>query len=39
VFSERLGPFTVAGAALIVGGCIVASRGRRAVRPEIEVAA
>jgi S-adenosylmethionine uptake transporter len=39
VFQERLGPYTVAGAVLIVGGCIVASRGKRAVPPEIEVAA
>jgi S-adenosylmethionine uptake transporter len=39
VFQERLGPYTVAGAALIVGGCIVASRGSRAVPPEIEAAA
>ena len=39
IFQERLGPFTVAGAMLIVGGCIVASRGRRAVLPEIDVAA
>jgi len=39
VFQERLGPYTIAGAALIVGGCIVASRGKRVVPPEIEVAA
>jgi S-adenosylmethionine uptake transporter len=39
VFHERLGAYTVAGAALIVGGCIVASRGKRPVPPEIEVAA
>lgn len=39
IFQERLGPFTLGGAALIVGGCIVASRGKRAVPPEIEVAA
>ena len=39
VFQERLGGFTVAGAALIVGGCIVASRGKKAIPPEIEVAA
>jgi len=39
VFHERLGPYTIAGAALIVGGCIVASRGKRPVPPEIEVAA
>jgi S-adenosylmethionine uptake transporter len=39
VFQERLGPFTVLGAVLIVGGCLVASRGKRSVPPEIEVAA
>jgi S-adenosylmethionine uptake transporter len=39
VFHERVGPFTLAGAVLIVGGCLVASRGKRAVAPEIEVAA
>jgi S-adenosylmethionine uptake transporter len=39
VFHERLGPYTVGGAALIVGGCFVASRGKRPLPPEIEVAA
>ena len=39
IFQEHLGPFTVVGAILIVGGCIVASRGKRAIAPEIEVAA
>ncbi len=39
VFHERVGAFTVAGAVLIVGGCLAASRGKRAVAPEIEVAA
>ena len=39
VFKERLGPYTVVGAVLIVGGCLVASRGKRPVAPEIEAAA
>jgi S-adenosylmethionine uptake transporter len=38
VFHERLGPFTVVGAVMIVGGCLLASTGRQAVAPEIEVA-
>jgi S-adenosylmethionine uptake transporter len=39
VFKERLGPYTVVGAVLIVGGCLVASRGKRPVASEIEAAA
>jgi S-adenosylmethionine uptake transporter len=39
VFREPLSPETLAGAALIVGGCILASRGRPAAAPEIEIAA
>jgi S-adenosylmethionine uptake transporter len=39
VFQERLGPYTVVGAVLIVGGCLVASRGKRPVASEIEAAA
>lgn len=39
VFHERVGPFTLAGAVLIVAGCLVASRGRRRIGPEIEIAA
>jgi S-adenosylmethionine uptake transporter len=39
VFHERVGPFTLAGALLIVAGCVVASRGRRQIGPEIEIAA
>ena len=39
VFHERVGPFTLAGAVLIVGGCLFASRGRGRVAAEIEVAA
>lgn len=39
VFHERVGVFTIAGALLIVGGCIAASRGKRPVAPEIEAAA
>ena len=39
VFQERVTGFTLAGAALIVGGCLLASRRRPAVLPEIDVAA
>jgi S-adenosylmethionine uptake transporter len=38
-FSERVTGFTLAGALLIVGGCLLASRRKRAVLPEIDVAA
>jgi S-adenosylmethionine uptake transporter len=39
VFREPLSPYTVAGAALIIGGCLVAARRKPAVPPEIDVAA
>jgi S-adenosylmethionine uptake transporter len=39
VFRERVSMYTLAGAVLIVGGCLVAARGKVAVPPEIEVAA
>lgn len=39
VFEERVTGYTLAGAALIVGGCLLASRRRPAVLPEIEAAA
>ena len=39
VFREPLSLETLAGAALIVGGCFLASRGRQAAPPEIEIAA
>ncbi len=39
VFSERVSGYTLAGAILIVGGCLVASRGRQGDPPEIDVAA
>jgi len=39
VFRERVSLTTLAGAVLIVGGCIVAARGRIAAPPEIDVAA
>jgi S-adenosylmethionine uptake transporter len=39
IFHERVSLTTVGGALLIVGGCLVASRGRIAAPPEIEVAA
>ena len=38
VFHERVSSYTLAGAALIVGGCLVAAR-RKAEPPEIDVAA
>ena len=38
VFSEPVLPFTIAGAVLIVSGCLIAAR-RKAVLPEIDVAA
>jgi S-adenosylmethionine uptake transporter len=39
VFRERVSFFTLAGAALIVGGCLVAARRKRPPLPEIDVAA
>jgi S-adenosylmethionine uptake transporter len=39
VFSENVTSFTIAGAALIVGGCLLASRCKSAPLPEIDVAA
>lgn len=36
VFHEKVGPYTLAGAALIVGGCLLASRRKPAAAPEIE---
>ena len=39
VFHERVSSHTLAGAALIVGGCLIAARGKRPERPEIDVAA
>ena len=38
IFREPVSFFTLAGAALIVGGCLVAARRKPAVPPEIEVA-
>ena len=38
-FSERVTTFTLAGAVLIVGGCLLASRRKRDMLPEIDVAA
>ena len=37
-FSEPVSAFTVAGAAMIVGGCLLAASKKPAVPPEIEVA-
>lgn len=39
VFGEHVSPFTVAGAALIVGGCVVAARTRQIEHPTLETAA
>lgn len=39
VFRERVSLYTLAGAGLIVGGCLIAARGKPAVPPEIDVAA
>jgi S-adenosylmethionine uptake transporter len=39
VFRERVSLYTLAGAVLIVGGCLVAARGKVAAPPEIDVAA
>ncbi len=39
VFREPVSLYALSGAALIVGGCLIAARRGRAVRPEIEAAA
>ena len=39
VFRERVSLYTVAGAVLIVGGCLVAARRKRPPLPEIDVVA
>jgi S-adenosylmethionine uptake transporter len=39
VFHERVSPYTLAGAVLIVGGCLIAARGKVREPPEIDVAA
>lgn len=39
VFRERVSLYTLAGAVLIVGGCLIAARGKRSDPPEIDVAA
>jgi S-adenosylmethionine uptake transporter len=39
VFRERVSLYTLAGAALIVGGCLIAARRKVAELPEIDVAA
>ena len=38
VFSERVSTYTLAGAVLIVGGCLIAARRRIAGPPEIDLA-
>lgn len=38
VFAEPLSPFTLAGAALIVAGCILAARGPADANPQLEAA-
>ena len=39
VFQERVSLYTLAGAVMIVAGCLVAARGKGAELPEIDVAA
>jgi S-adenosylmethionine uptake transporter len=39
VFGEHVSPFTVAGAALIIAGCLAAIRGHAAPAPQTEAAA
>jgi S-adenosylmethionine uptake transporter len=39
VFHEPVSTYTLAGAVLIVGGCLVGSRGKSSAPPEIDVAA
>ena len=39
VFSEPVSPYTLAGALLIVGGCVVAAREKPRPEPEIEALA
>jgi len=39
VFHERVSMYTLAGAILIVAGCLIAARGRQSDPPEIDVAA
>jgi S-adenosylmethionine uptake transporter len=39
IFHERVSLYTLAGAVLIVGGCLIAARGKPAALPEIDVAA
>lgn len=39
VFQERVSPFTLVGALLIVGGCLVAARRKLPAPPEIDIAA
>ena len=39
VFHERVSVYTLAGAALIVGGCLISARRKIAAPPEIDVAA
>jgi S-adenosylmethionine uptake transporter len=38
-FGERVSPFTLAGAGLIVGGCLVAARTRKVDHPALEATA
>jgi S-adenosylmethionine uptake transporter len=35
-FSERVSSYTLAGAALIVTGCLLAARGKNAAPPEMD---
>jgi S-adenosylmethionine uptake transporter len=39
IFGERISPFTIAGTALIIGGCLLAARTPEEADPSMEVAA
>jgi S-adenosylmethionine uptake transporter len=39
IFRERVSPYTLAGAVLIVGGCLIAARRKMIAPPEIDIAA
>ena len=36
IFHEKVSFYTIAGAALIVGGCLIAARGKAAAPPEMD---
>ena len=39
LFNESVSPFTLAGAAMIIGGCLLAARTPEEANPSMEVAA